>query len=303
MKWLILILTLMPAPIWGQLFPLSDFYVLNGLVINPAFAGSENALSINLQYRNQWAGFKEAPRSGFITAHTPFNYDRMGLGIMVNRNSFGIYNETSVMGNYAFRFNLYKGKMAFGLGFGIKSFHISWSDLNAADPDDFLLNNSSSGGISPDFSLGAFYETGKYFLGVSLPGFLNHQYDETSGKIKAKNQPDFYNYLLTGGYSFRISENLNFSPSLLLGYNSYTKMQGDFLLKADISNMITAGAGFRTSGMILGLLSCNINRQLSIYYSFDTDSGKTGHYRKGSHEIMIGYTFSYTRNVRSPAEI
>jgi len=44
----------------GQMFPLSDHYVVNALAINPAFAGCQDALSLTASYRDQWVGFNDA---------------------------------------------------------------------------------------------------------------------------------------------------------------------------------------------------------------------------------------------------
>ena len=52
-----------PLQLMGQMFPESDQYIYNALVINPAFAGCQDALSASIIYRNQWVGFKDAPKS------------------------------------------------------------------------------------------------------------------------------------------------------------------------------------------------------------------------------------------------
>ena len=63
---------LFPLQLLGQMFPLSDHYVYNALAINPAFAGCHDALSATISYRNQWVGFKDAPKSQMLSVHTPF---------------------------------------------------------------------------------------------------------------------------------------------------------------------------------------------------------------------------------------
>ena len=37
-------------------------YIYSGLLINPAYAGSQDALNITAAYRNQWTGFEGAPK-------------------------------------------------------------------------------------------------------------------------------------------------------------------------------------------------------------------------------------------------
>ena len=40
----------------GQHTPLTSQYLFNGLLINPAYAGSRDAFAVNLTYRHQWVG-------------------------------------------------------------------------------------------------------------------------------------------------------------------------------------------------------------------------------------------------------
>ncbi len=54
----------------------------------------------------------------------------------------GIYRETSFIGNYAYRRELFDGKIALGLGFGAIVFNIAWNELEAADADDEQLMNN-----------------------------------------------------------------------------------------------------------------------------------------------------------------
>ena len=76
-----------PFHLMGQMFPLSDHYVYNGLFINPAFAGCHDALSTTISYRDQWVGFKDAPKSYMLSLHTPIYNDRIGLGMIIENNS------------------------------------------------------------------------------------------------------------------------------------------------------------------------------------------------------------------------
>ena len=77
-----------PLNLLGQMFPLSDHYDVNALAINPAYAGCQDALSLTASYRNQWVGFKDAPKSYILSVHSPVYNDRIGLGLLVENNRF-----------------------------------------------------------------------------------------------------------------------------------------------------------------------------------------------------------------------
>lgn len=300
-RWITCILTLLlQLPIMAQLFPVSDLYTHNKVVLNPAFCGYEGALNVSLQHRNQWTGFTDAPKTNTLTVHAPMNHDRTGLGFMVNRNSFGIYKETSIMGNYAHRISLNSGIFAMGVGFGITSYRIAWDQLQATDPDDPELAENPESFTLPDFSVGFCYYARDFFIGFSLPFFMSHVQNESTGKMRMQNIFSRYNYYLTGGYAFAISPTAMLFPSTVIRYQPEGGYQTDLLLRWVQWNRIGAGAGYRSSKTWMAQIECRANDQLRVVYSYDSAFGSMQSYKGATHEIMIGYTFSYKRDVMSP---
>jgi type IX secretion system PorP/SprF family membrane protein len=291
-----------PLHVLGQLFPLSDHYVYNTLVINPAFAGCHDALSATISYRDQWVGFKDAPKSYMLSIHTPIYNDRIGLGLLIDKNSIGIFKETSFIGNYAYRMELFDGKLALGLGFGITAYNIAWNKLAATDADDVLLMNNPTSAVLPAFSLGAYYYTRKYFIGISLPLLLSHEIDQSTGKYKIRNNFSGYNYFFIGGYEVGISPHVKLLPSILIKYHPENKIQIDYNAQINLKDRIWIGIGYRNKNMLIGMFQCQINYQLRMAYSYDFDLGSIGRYRNGSHEIVLNYIFKYARNVRGPRQ-
>jgi type IX secretion system PorP/SprF family membrane protein len=291
-----------PLHLLGQLFPLSDHYVYNTLVINPAFAGCHDALSATISYRDQWVGFKDAPKSYMLSIHTPIYNDRIGLGLLIDKNSIGIFKETSFIGNYAYRVELYDGKLALGLGFGVTAYNIAWNELNATDADDVLLINNPASAILPTFSLGAYYYTRKYFIGISLPLLLSHEIDQSTGKYKIKNNFSGYNYFFAGGYEVRINPRVKLLPSILIKYHPDNDIQIDYSTQINLNDRIWIGIGYRNKNILIGMFQYQINYQLRMAYSYDFDLGSIGRYRNGSHEIVLNYIFKYARNVIGPRQ-
>ena len=46
-------------------------YMNNMLLVNPAYAGSRDALTVTALHRSQWVDFKGAPLTQTITMHSP----------------------------------------------------------------------------------------------------------------------------------------------------------------------------------------------------------------------------------------
>jgi type IX secretion system PorP/SprF family membrane protein len=293
---------LFPLQLLGQMFPLSDHYIYNTLVINPSFAGCHDALSTTISYRNQWVGFKDAPKSYILSVHTPVYNDRIGLGLLIEKNSIGIFKETSFIGNYAYRMELRNGKLALGFGFGVTAYTVAWNELDATDADDVQLMNNPTSAVLPAFSLGTYYYTKKYFIGISIPLFLSHELDKSTGNYKISNNFSGYNYFFTGGYEVGIGPHVKLLPSLLIKYHPDNVIQIDYNAQINIKDRIWMGIGYRNRDMLVGMLQCQLNYQLRMAYSYDFDFGSIGRYENGSHEIVLNYTFRYARKVIGPRQ-
>jgi type IX secretion system PorP/SprF family membrane protein len=291
-----------PLQLFGQMFPLSDHYVYNALAINPAFAGCHGALSASIMYRNQWVGFKDGPKNYMLSVHTPVYNDRVGLGLLIEKKSIGIFNETNLIGNYAYRMELRGGKLAMGLGFGVTSYNIAWNELDATDANDVQLMNNSTSAILPAFSLGTYYYTKKYFIGISLPMFLSHELDKSTGTYKISSAFSGLNYFISGGYEVGVSQNVKLLPSLLIKYHPGNPIQIDYCAQINLKDRIWMGIGYRNRDMLVGMLQCQLNYQLRMAYSYDFEIGTIGKYMNGSHEIVLSYVFRYARKVIGPRQ-
>jgi type IX secretion system PorP/SprF family membrane protein len=297
-----ILIIFLPLNLAGQLFPVSDHYGYNSLYINPAFAGCQDAMSATLLYRNQWVGFKDSPKSYLLSVHTPFHNDRIGLGLLIENNSIGIFKETNIIGNYAYRIELHQGILSLGLGFGVTLHNIAWNRLEATDANDAQLMNNPSSAVLPVFSLGTYYYTKKYFIGISLPLFLSHTLNQTTGNYKISNDFSEYNYFLTGGYELRLSPNIKLLPSLLIKYHPESAVLIDYNAQVSLKDKIWIGIGYRTRDVLVGIFQFQLNYQLRMAYSYDFEIGSMGKYRNGSHEIGLNYIFRYSRKVMGPRQ-
>src|SRR5690349_7809688 len=57
--------------LFAQQKPHYTQYILNNYVLNPALSGIENYTDLNLSVRDQWVGLEGAPRTMYLTIHSP----------------------------------------------------------------------------------------------------------------------------------------------------------------------------------------------------------------------------------------
>ena len=65
---------------FSQQDPQYSQYMFNQLVINPAYAGSRDAISSVIDLRQQWLSMPGAPTTANISAHSPLKMENIGVG-------------------------------------------------------------------------------------------------------------------------------------------------------------------------------------------------------------------------------
>lgn len=295
---------LVPLLIFGQKTQFTNQYIFNPIALNPAFAGSGDALSANLLYRNQWVGFEGAPKTLSFSAHSPMRKQNMGLGISIISNQIGVSKESSLIGNYSFKIKMDKGNLAMGLGGGFIMVNTAWANLLANDNNDDLIQNNSPTYLIPEVSLGAYYSSKKYNIGFSIPYMLSYTFNSSKDKYDVRNDFSKYSYILSGDYAFNLKQDLKVVPSLMLKYQKESKT--DFIL---ISRLIyldkfsVGGAYDSERKLFKGMFQVQLNKQFRLGYSADFNSTKYNRYKVGAHELMIRYDFKYTIKVHSPRNL
>lgn len=302
---LIMVLTLGSFTIQAQQEPMYTHYMYNTLVVNPAYAGSRDALTVTALHRSQWVDFKGAPKTQTITLHTPLNNEHIGLGLSVLNDKIGPTNNTSVFMEYAYIMRLTpKSKLALGLSAGVDIFQANLNTLQLDEQLDPVFQNNINNKVSPNFGFGAYYSRERFYAGVSVPHLLENSYSsikQTNGEnLVGKQQRHAY---LIAGTLIPISDNLAFKPTTLVKVTAAAPVQADITASFIIMKKLLVGAMFRTGDAFGGLIGLDLTDQLHIGYSFDYSYGlKTFKYNQGSHEIVLRYDFIFSdkRQIHSP---
>ncbi len=142
---LILLVLLGTFTVEAQQDPQYTQYMYNTQVINPAYAGSRDALSIGLLYRTQWVGLEGAPKTATLTGNMPIgSLDNMGLGLSIVRDELGPAIETNLNVDYSYSINTSENaELSFGLKAGIDLLDVDFTKLNQNPntPDNHLVDN------------------------------------------------------------------------------------------------------------------------------------------------------------------
>tara|TARA_B110000285_G_scaffold233345_1_gene306906 strand:- start:14035 stop:14937 length:903 start_codon:yes stop_codon:yes gene_type:complete len=264
-------------------------YAFNTLAVNPAYAGSREALTMTVLHRSQWVGIEGAPTTQTLTMHTPLRED-MGVGFSLMNDRIGPTNNTSLYVDYAYKIPVLNGKLSMALKGGLDIMQANLSSLSPSDAGDNSINNNGRNGIMPNFGLGTYYSTDRFYVGISSPRLIHNKTNIQNTDINGASQKrSFY---IIGGTMLKINENLSFKPMSLI------KMTGGAPIQADITGMVVIdskfelGAMYRTRDAAGILCGINFESHLRVGYSFDWSFGVNS----SSHELVLRYDF--IQNVR-----
>lgn len=295
----ILICSVITFSVSAQQDPQYTQYMYNTMAINPAYAGSTGSLEANLLHRSQWVGISGAPQTQSFSAHGPLQNEKIGLGLSVVNDKIGPSSELYVDGNFSYSIPLgYEKRLAFGLKAGMRMLNVDWSKGRYYDTNDVLLNQNIDNQIKIGLGAGVYYYTDKWYLGFSIPNFIENSYYDD---VKESIDYDRLHYYLMGGYVFDLNPNLKFKPAFLVKAVSGAPLTGDVSANFMIYEKFVLGASYRTDDSVSGLAGFQISQSFFIGYAFDYTTSQLNKYNDGTHEIILRYQFNKNASkIKSP---
>lgn len=266
-----------------------SLYMYDALTINPAYAGNKEALTLNANYRDQWKGIKGAPKTFSFSGHLVTRSKKMGLGLTLVNDKYGIQNNLRINAVYAYRIRIGNSILSFGAAAGIRNESIDYNALNLVQQDDITFLNQSRRSVLPDVNLGTMLKTKSLLVGISLPNVV---------RIKDKSVLQAFNGY--AGYLFNISEQFKLKPTCLVKYVMRSPLTYEGNLTFYYKRLFSIGLGAKSSKTGNVYAQLHLNNQLGIAYLYERNLGPQGQLWRNTHEVMINYTFDYKTNVQSP---
>ncbi|MCB9230084.1 MAG: type IX secretion system membrane protein PorP/SprF [Bacteroidia bacterium] len=287
--------------LWGgisqaQQDPQYSQYMFNGLVLNPAYAGSRDMMSATAIVRQQWAGLEGAPATQSLSFHAPTVNLRNGYGISLWNDRIGATSTTNFEADYAFRIPMGKGaNLALGLSGSLRNYRIDNSSLNLENTSDpsFVLNgfNKWMGNVGT----GAWFQNKFMYLGASVPHILENSISGLSVPNISDRGRLHRHYLLTAGLILKLHSKVRFKPSALVkmvnGAPTSIDLNGSFLFW----DKLWLGISWRQKAATVFILEWQISHQFRVGYAYDYLLSPVAPYSSGSHELMLGLDLDFKR--------
>ncbi|UAB80158.1 type IX secretion system membrane protein PorP/SprF [Marixanthomonas sp. SCSIO 43207] len=282
-------------------------YMYNTQIVNPAYAGSRDALSFGLLLRSQWVGLEGAPKTGTFTVNSPIGaLDNMGLGLSIVRDEIGPAVESNVNIDYSYTINTSDAaELSFGLKAGLDLLDVNFNRLNIFDENDVFEQNIDNK-IQPQIGAGVYFNTDKFYAGLSVPNFLTSKHFDESTLENYDFDDDVapaerLHYFLIAGYVFDINENLKFKPATLVKAVSGSPLQWDASANFLIYDKLTLGASYRWSAALSAMAGFQVSDQIFIGFGYDYQTTDIEDFSDGSYEVFLRFDlFNRPERVLTP---
>lgn len=274
-------------------------YMYNQSVLNPAYAGSTEALSMGVLHRQQWAGLEGAPVTTTLFGHKRVGKN-VGLGLSAISDKVGPVKENNIYGDFSYTLDLGNNNhLALGLKAGVTMHDIGlYSDIGngfVPDANDPAFAEDSKSTLF-NVGLGAYYYTENYYVGLGVPNLLKGTYLDYDGKQYGTQEMHMF---LTGGYVFEVNDMVKLKPSTMVKYTMNAPITFDISLNAMFMDKLEVGATYRLEDAIGGMINYRLLPNLRVGYAYDHVMSDLKVKGKASHEFILLYDIFFARKVSS----
>jgi type IX secretion system PorP/SprF family membrane protein len=296
----IAILALSITELRAQQDPHYTQYMYNMSVMNPAYAGSKEAVSGGFLYRKQWVEIEDAPTTGTFFIHSPVGRN-VGLGLSVISDKIGPVEENNFYADFSYTLNLGgEHRLAFGMKAGVTMHKIDFNTIYPTLPD---INDGVFAGGNPNKTFlnvgsGVFYYTDKYYVAFSVPNMLKTKYLDFDGRQYGTEE---LHYFLTGGYVFDLNPNLKFKPFAMIKSSLNAPTSFDVSTNFMLYDKLELGATYRVEDSFGAMVNFAVTPSLRIGYAYDHIVSDLNTVTPSSHEVMLLFDLNFPKKVsRSP---
>lgn len=300
MKKLLFILTIIltATSSFAQQVPLSENYFLDKYSLAPSYAGNYNTKYIFTGFRSDWTGIKGGPKTIRLTFNDIFPFmENAGWGGKFIYDKAGIFGQTYIMGSYSYKIQfLEEHQIFFGLSAGIYRNRINLLDFYndptyAIDPSLVNQDVKSRLKFMSDFSAVWTWKAAEAGFMFSNISFGDASYKE----VELKYNP-LVNFQFHASYLYKISEQWDITPLVILRGGKYVRSQFEFAAQAMYLKKVWGSLVFRDPGILGFGIGTDAVRGLKIAYNFNLATNVVlGAFN--SHEISIGVNiFEYITN-------
>jgi type IX secretion system PorP/SprF family membrane protein len=264
-----------------------SLYMYNPLYLNPAYAGSRDAVSMVGIGRFQWVNFKGAPMTQWFSVHSPLLHKSLGVGGHFVHDRIGDRVRTSGYADLSgsVQVNKRKDRLAAGISVGFDALSYDFTQSIVNDVNDPFYGQTLSV-TKPNIGAGLYFHGEKHFIGISVPRLIQSKTIDANDILQTLNTR---HYFITGGYVFDLNSVFKLKPSAMIKYTPGAPITADINISLLMYEKIWTGLMYRYHEAMGINVVYNIKNTFSVGYVYDFPINGLRTYQYGSHEVLLQY--------------
>lgn len=259
---------------------------------NPASVGATEDLNILALARMEWVGIDGAPLSFFAMADMPLTLGKTqhGIGVVLLTESIGLFQNTHVGLQYAYKQKLFGGVISGGFQIGLVNQSFDGSKVEMVESEyhqqtDEAIPTSQVSGMGFDMNFGLFYTHKKFYAGIGMAHLIEPELQLGENAYSYIGRT--YNFM--GGYNIQLPNPLfELQPSVFL-LTDLQSFHTDITARLEYNKMFNGGVSYRVNESVGILFGVKIGR-FQAGYAYDFPITALGQATSGSHELYVRYS-------------
>ena len=284
----------------AQQLPLYSQYMFNTLEINPAYAGFKPAMQFTSIFRKQFNGIRDAPQTALMSFDMPIGETKLGVGVRLVDDKISVSQTLGAQGSLSYHIEGDESRISFGLQFGAMNYKANLTNLNITNPGDPVFSQDVNTLVG-NVGTGIFYNTDKYYVGVSVPNIVRTHLRETAVELAEYEVRQALHFYVNAGMLIDLNDNFILKPSFLVRGVKGIPINYDINANVFFREMFSVGLSYRSKSAVVGLMDVRVIPQLRLGYAYDYNVGRLNAFAKGTHEIILRYHIPFDRDALMPS--
>lgn len=257
-------------------------------MVNPAVTGTQGVPFLNMTFRSQWQGVKDAPEVQAVSFGTPTEGERVGVGFSVVNDANFVEQQTLFFGNFSYRLplneqtNLFLGLQAGANGYRVTAYGLKTYGIDSQDPN--LINYSR---FNPNLGVGFYLRHPNYYVSLSAPRILNsHRFLDVEG-LYTTAADRIHTYASAGAY-IPLTPSWELIPAFLMRYVPNAPFLATFNLAFAYNQTLDFGLEFNLQSGFGANMMIDTGNTFSFGYAYVASMHKEiSQFSKGTHEAIV----------------
>lgn len=262
----LILLALTAEGLFAQQVDLFQHYRSDGLVTNPAFAGSKDRLTAATVYRSDFQHREGTAGMHAFAVHMPLVADGPSMGLSMAHGFVEDSARADMFVHYAHRVSYESGlRISYGVQAGLSHYNVDIQPYGRPDQGSEGLSFGNAKGTRPNLGLGFHLDMRNFFAGLSVPRLL-----DIGNATADLPVPDRHRHVFASvGGAFESRSGTVLVPAVQVDYVPGHSLTADLNLSALLGDFFSIRMSYGTDGGAFGSLGVSPVRSMEISYGLD----------------------------------